>query len=369
MLAEGANRKGSTPAGCTDCATTARGSSFDELAKGLATGTISRGRALKMLGAALVGASLASIPGAAWAACKPLLHKCMANTECCSRNCIKNPRGNGNICGCPTGQTLCNNQCLTCTAPKVLNTSTCSCQCPANEACTSSGGTVNASTCECECPGGKVLCNGKCVTTCEAPQFLNADCQCECSTDVGCTSTGGNVNPTTCTCDCPTGKTVCGGQCVEVCAPPKVVLNTDTCQCECPPDEACTTTGGTVNPNTCQCECPGGKTLCQGQCVTSCDTTTGEVLNPDTCRCESPPSGCSNPGPMDVCCPPTFDGTTQVACPRYPGQAPLQACCFTHCCGPGQICCSGGLNGNIEHICCSASQICCIVNDRISCCG
>jgi hypothetical protein len=42
--------------------------SVDELAKGLASGTVSRGKALRMLGAALVGSVLASVPGVAWAA-------------------------------------------------------------------------------------------------------------------------------------------------------------------------------------------------------------------------------------------------------------------------------------------------------------
>jgi hypothetical protein len=42
--------------------------SFDELAKGVASGTLSRGKALRLLGAALVGGAMASIPGVAWAA-------------------------------------------------------------------------------------------------------------------------------------------------------------------------------------------------------------------------------------------------------------------------------------------------------------
>jgi hypothetical protein len=35
-------------------------SSFDELTRGLASGTLSRGRALKLMGAALLGGTLAS---------------------------------------------------------------------------------------------------------------------------------------------------------------------------------------------------------------------------------------------------------------------------------------------------------------------
>jgi hypothetical protein len=41
---------------------------FDDLAKGLASGTVSRGQALRWMGGALVGAALASVPGVAWAA-------------------------------------------------------------------------------------------------------------------------------------------------------------------------------------------------------------------------------------------------------------------------------------------------------------
>ena len=45
---------------------TNREGSFDELAKGLASGAVSRRRALRLMGAALVGGALASFPGAAW---------------------------------------------------------------------------------------------------------------------------------------------------------------------------------------------------------------------------------------------------------------------------------------------------------------
>jgi hypothetical protein len=41
--------------------------SLDNLARGLATGTVSRGKALRLLGAALLGGALASVPGFAWA--------------------------------------------------------------------------------------------------------------------------------------------------------------------------------------------------------------------------------------------------------------------------------------------------------------
>jgi hypothetical protein len=39
---------------------------FDELTRGLASGTLSRRKALKLMGVALLGGTLASIPGIAW---------------------------------------------------------------------------------------------------------------------------------------------------------------------------------------------------------------------------------------------------------------------------------------------------------------
>jgi hypothetical protein len=45
----------------------AREHSFDELAKGLASGTVSRRKALRLMGGALLGAALAAVPRAAWA--------------------------------------------------------------------------------------------------------------------------------------------------------------------------------------------------------------------------------------------------------------------------------------------------------------
>jgi hypothetical protein len=48
-------------------ATETREHSLDELAKELATGTLSRGKAIRWMGGALLGAALASVPGLAWA--------------------------------------------------------------------------------------------------------------------------------------------------------------------------------------------------------------------------------------------------------------------------------------------------------------
>jgi hypothetical protein len=43
----------------------ARDHSFDELTRGLASGSLSRRKVLRLMGAALVGGALASIPGIA----------------------------------------------------------------------------------------------------------------------------------------------------------------------------------------------------------------------------------------------------------------------------------------------------------------
>jgi hypothetical protein len=99
----------------------ARDHSFDELTRGLASGTISRGKALRLMGAAFVGGALASIPGIASAKHinKPRKlpgkspgKKCTEDSQCQSevcvegvcggflRNCHKCPEG----CGCAVNE-------------------------------------------------------------------------------------------------------------------------------------------------------------------------------------------------------------------------------------------------------------------------
>ena len=62
---------------------------FDELASGLASGTLSRGKALRLMGAAILGGTLASIPGIAWGAkLKPGGARCKRNEQCASGQCV-----------------------------------------------------------------------------------------------------------------------------------------------------------------------------------------------------------------------------------------------------------------------------------------
>jgi hypothetical protein len=64
---------------------------FDDLARGLASGTLSRGKALRLMGAALVGSALGSVgigeAAAAPIGCKADGKKCKKGNQCCSGNC------------------------------------------------------------------------------------------------------------------------------------------------------------------------------------------------------------------------------------------------------------------------------------------
>ena len=105
--------------------------SFDELAKGLATGSFSRGQALRWIGAALLGGALASVPGLAFAHHKPDHYG-------------GPPQGEQ---GCPAGKVRVGGQCVC--APVACG-----------------GGTVNPDTCQCLCPPNTALCDGSCLSTC-----------------------------------------------------------------------------------------------------------------------------------------------------------------------------------------------------------
>ena len=176
--------------------------SFDELTKGLATGAVSRRKALRWMGSALVGAALASVPAVAWAACPEgqtrcgdrcvnlktnerhcgsCRNRCRSTQTCCGGRCV-NLQTNERHCG------SCFNRCAgegeegdECVA------GVCQGGCPP-VAC--KGGTVNPNTCQCECPPDTVLNNGQCIAsagctsgtpgcgTCTHPEHGTTDCLC-----------------------------------------------------------------------------------------------------------------------------------------------------------------------------------------------
>jgi hypothetical protein len=81
---------------------------LDNLSRMLADESVSRGRALRLLGAALVGGLLASIPGGAKAApvvCEGATPVPCGQT-CCPENAVCCGRGAHAYC-CPSGETCC----------------------------------------------------------------------------------------------------------------------------------------------------------------------------------------------------------------------------------------------------------------------
>jgi hypothetical protein len=148
---------------------------LDEVAKGLAAGTISRRKALRLIGGTLVGGALASIPGVAWAQGRP----CPKGTHPCSDgSCVPL----GTQCGpavCPPGQGV-----------------VCEGDCYSLEYDCGAGGTFDASNCQCICPTGTAQCYGP--LTCEDLQSDHSNCgQCfnECAEDQSCVN-GVCVSPT-----------------------------------------------------------------------------------------------------------------------------------------------------------------------------
>jgi hypothetical protein len=86
--------------------------SLDDLARELATSNVSRGRALKIMGSALLGSVLAAVPGVAWAN----KDRCSQGETRCGDRCV-NLRTNERHCGscsnrCGSKQTCCNGRCV-----------------------------------------------------------------------------------------------------------------------------------------------------------------------------------------------------------------------------------------------------------------
>ena len=170
--------------------------SLDELSKGLASGDVSRRRALRLLGGALVGGALASLPGVAWAqgggnsACVRCCKRAFEPGEkitvrgrersargyCISqsaknRECYVPCEDNGNG-DCPYGEELCGGECvLKCPEGQVRDFSTCVCgggepicdpPCPPALQCVEAG-------------PGETVCYPRCDPPCEIGTFCFAN--------------------------------------------------------------------------------------------------------------------------------------------------------------------------------------------------
>jgi hypothetical protein len=199
--------------------------SLDELAKGLASGTLSRGKAIRWMGGALLGAALASVPGMAWADdCRRLGRECRRDSQCCSRNCIR--RGDEKVCGCPEGKSLCNDRCVNLDRNE-NHCGECFHRCEAGVECEDGmcqGG---------NCPSGRTRTEGdcSCVAMCDDPDFSPFACQnnpeCLCTPTTEGTGFCANVTgpcepPCSSSSDCPSGwKCIVNSCCgFPICDPP-----------------------------------------------------------------------------------------------------------------------------------------------------
>jgi hypothetical protein len=187
----------------------AREHSFDELAKGLATGTLSRGKAIRWMDGALLGAALASFPGVAWANdCRRLGRECRRDSQCCSRNCVR--RGDDKVCGCPEGKTRCNDRCVN-LQKNENHCGECFNRCQTDQTCV--GGVC--------CPDAQVCSTGTGLTCCAEGE----ECGVEGTCTPACLSNGATCTGNT---DCCSGRCA-SGVCAEPCSSDRVVLSNGTC--------------------------------------------------------------------------------------------------------------------------------------------
>ncbi len=192
-----------------------RESSFDALAKGMASGTLSRGKALRLMGAALVGGTLTSlgIGGVAAAAdlCKPTGKKCKKDNQCCSGKCEGGtcaPACTSNGATCASGSECCSGICNT------TITGTCGPCRETNASCTSGSeccsGNCSSSSGTCQPAAGtgpnreRCFCNdGALIDTCASVDCLSGLAQDEvcgplCATHGGLNGSGCFLNDAAC---------------------------------------------------------------------------------------------------------------------------------------------------------------------------
>jgi|SRR5215216_3924299 len=187
--------------------------SFDELAKGLANGTLSRGKAIRLVGGAVLGAALASVPGVAWADDD----RCSEGQTRCGDRCV-NLLTNERHCGscsnrCRSTQTCCKGRCVN-LQKNERHCGSCSNRCPEGSECVS-GECLVQSACPSGCggtpecgSGGQFSCF--CLTTAEQTCACVESASCEglltCNTSDDC------PQGTLCILGCQSGK-VCQPLC------------------------------------------------------------------------------------------------------------------------------------------------------------
>jgi hypothetical protein len=184
---------------------------FDELARALASGSISRGKALRLMGGLLVGGALASVPGVAWAGDD----RCPEGQTRCGDRCV-NLKTNERHCGscrnrCRSTQTCCGGRCVNLQRNE-RHCGSCFNRCDEGEqcvdgmcavACISDGNGPCADPSEC--------CSGNCDSSsgfCLPPTGPNrVQCTCSNSTVFSCTSV-----------DCDSAESLISEVCIPLCA-------------------------------------------------------------------------------------------------------------------------------------------------------
>ena len=287
---------------------------FDDLARGLATGRLSRWGLLKGIAAgtalAFTGSlspwrtsvAAAAVPCTGTAA----VQQCKADARVDSQEYLKTCRQTALLVHCiggipnprPPEFDTCRAAIAACEAnanrffleaAKRCENQQC---CPRGQNC---GLVCSNGFC---CPAGQKGCNGACCNPSNCEDCINGTCTGGCQPPAVCSQVPGAPLPLR-QCLCPDDELACGGanccdpsQCetcvngtCQGCSSPKT-CNAASGQCECPNQQSCAPPR-IFDPETCECKCP--------------DQSCGPpwVLNPDTCDCECPIEECPEGQSMD----------------------------------------------------------------------
>jgi hypothetical protein len=292
--------------------------SLDDLARGLARGTISRREAVRLVGAALLGGALASVPGFAWA--QPERRQVPPSAECeayCTQSFPAGPE-----------REQCLSQCR-----QVPSSADCEAYCtqvfpegPERAQCLSQGAKGSGPCYECNVTLGVWPPAGPHFPGCPPDQVFDP-------------------NPETGTCchTCPPGSVICGAggpQAYCLSLPYNCGLggtfDPSTCSCSCPPGtiNCGNTPGGCVDPLTDSHNCGQCSNAChgrQGQ-MTPCVNGVCTELNCDSngVSCTDDSQCCSGNCEFElgVCLPPT--GPNGVICTCADGTR-IETCTSADC--------------------------------------
>jgi hypothetical protein len=176
---------------------------FDDLAKGLAGGTMSRLEAVRLLGAALFGGALASVPGVALAVPPPGTEPpagAEPSSSACERYCIRNVPVGPERAQCLSQGAQGSGPCYECNPGLSPAAGPNFPGCPPDQVFDPF---AEFGTCCRTCPEDAVVC--------KSDNGVNEFCV---GLDNQCDSTpgaGGTFDPSTCTCTCPPDTTDCAG--------------------------------------------------------------------------------------------------------------------------------------------------------------